>query len=649
MGQDPCRILHNRDTNRRSGDDHVSTLIHQRPVHRFTSLANDVVVTITDTTPLPTNSSYRYAGEMTVELVAPTTFNMTFAAASGTISWADGASAPVPDANGHDHRAADSTSSDYGDGARVPSWIGYVENAATTGTSYTDAQARSAVIDPTYILPSTDGAHDVDDRQRHVDDVQHYGAGAIVDSMIDGMLAGGIQTNKLQLPGGTTTFLRADGAFAVPPGGGGGGQVPITMSLNGSTSGMPGSGLVSGIDLTASTGMTITKSIFGSTGVKYTLSSSGSGALPLYYVAVPSGSATTDTTNISNAISTAASAGGGIVVLQAGTYQINSTITLNSDNVSIIGAGSKLVDASGALPSSGTCLLWTGATLSGVMFSSTATGGPSGCRFEGFGVYGGTTVTAQKAVGMRFAALAHSSFRDMVFCNFSSFGLDLFSHSDPGPNHITMDNVQFDVGTLYWLAHSGDPLSPSTAVAFRIEQDSGGSGGDVFASSFNNIWIIHNYIGVWMGNSDSNLFTNLHTFAYPNTTGPSTPRSPTVAGTPNPGVYVTDDSRLNRIVGCSSAIVCENIGGYPTHSAQCAVYDMDFIDAGSIAGQIYVGVGCELMVSNGSSLTSGTHAGTYYAGPNSGYTGTTHLYSVLFNDSTGLVTLTNRAGTITSF
>ena len=35
-----------------------------------------------------------------------------------------------------------------------------------------------------------------------------------------------------KLPGGTTTFLRADGAFAAPPGGGGGNPVITTTEVN---------------------------------------------------------------------------------------------------------------------------------------------------------------------------------------------------------------------------------------------------------------------------------------------------------------------------------------------------------------------------------------------------------------------------------
>ncbi|HEX3123461.1 MAG TPA: hypothetical protein VHQ21_09185, partial [Rhodanobacteraceae bacterium] len=331
-------------------------------------------------------------------------------------------------------------------------------------------------------------------------------------------------------------------------------------------------------------------------------------------------------------------------VLQAGLYLINSTITLNADAVSIIGAGSSPCDAAGGLPTTGTRLLWTGATLTGCMMLGSTPGHPIGCRYEGFSLFGGSAVGTQKAVGMRFGGGAHCSIRDMAFCNFSSVALDMYSASgDPtdtikGPNHFSIDNVHIDVGSLYWQAYSGMALSPSTAIGFRNEVF---DYGDFFCSTITNMFVIHNYVGVWMGNSDNNTFVGLQTYGYPNSIGPLA-----VAASPQRGLFITDNSRTNRVIGCTSQVVAINNTG-PSIPAQCSIYDLDVLNPGSIANAISVATNCEVMFTVGSLFASGgAAAGDYYAGPNSGTSG---LYSMTFNESLGKISLTNRSGTVTSF
>src|SRR6185369_9082855 len=98
-------------------------------------------------------------------------------------------------------------------------WFGY-RVATSAAAAYTDAQARSAVIDPTYVLPSADGA-----LTWTIVAGTSMKPAITAASITNAMLAGSIQPSKLQGSGGsTTTFLRNDGTWQVPPGTGGGGS-----------------------------------------------------------------------------------------------------------------------------------------------------------------------------------------------------------------------------------------------------------------------------------------------------------------------------------------------------------------------------------------------------------------------------------------
>lgn len=163
----------------------------------------NTTLNVSDSTPVPSISPYKYSGELTVEIVSPGANTVTFGATSGTITWLTGTQ-PTPAASGI-------TIYRFIRRQGTSGWLGRAEPQA--GAAYTNANAQDAVggiflpsstITPTYVS-HTSMAWNVNNL-----------------SITSGMLAGGIAASKISgYPGNTTTFLRGDGAWAVPSGGGG--------------------------------------------------------------------------------------------------------------------------------------------------------------------------------------------------------------------------------------------------------------------------------------------------------------------------------------------------------------------------------------------------------------------------------------------
>ena len=116
-------------------------------------------------------------------------------------------------------------------------WIGYTETQSSA-TTYTDAQARSAVLSSTYLLPSATinwaisaGVSAAPSLIAGSITGTYLAPGAISSSGFFGIgvipntaiAAGTISTNKLNLPGGTAVYMDGTGNFTTPAGGGSGG------------------------------------------------------------------------------------------------------------------------------------------------------------------------------------------------------------------------------------------------------------------------------------------------------------------------------------------------------------------------------------------------------------------------------------------
>jgi hypothetical protein len=172
-----------------------------------------------------------YASELTLEISRiQSTFSVDITW-PGTITWINGGVAPTV-ANGGLTATGfniirlvrvQNTGIANGGGAR---WFGFVENA--TGTTYTDAQARSAVLSSTYLINSATIAMNVVAGTSTTP--------AIINSSITNThisSSANIAASKLAgYPGNSSLFLNGTGGWTVPPGGGGGGGPTLAGNNN---------------------------------------------------------------------------------------------------------------------------------------------------------------------------------------------------------------------------------------------------------------------------------------------------------------------------------------------------------------------------------------------------------------------------------
>lgn len=172
-----------------------------------------ITMTLADTTPVPTAAGWQFASVLTLEIVG--TVTMTWDA---SITWAGGASAPTLSSGTNILRFIKRQG--------VSGWIGYVENVSSG--SYTDAQARTAVLQSAYLIGTSTVQVSVS-------------AGASASFSVP---AGGIGTTQLANSAVTiakisatgtassTTYLRGDGTWSTPSASSG--QAAIQFQFNGS-------------------------------------------------------------------------------------------------------------------------------------------------------------------------------------------------------------------------------------------------------------------------------------------------------------------------------------------------------------------------------------------------------------------------------
>lgn len=193
---------------------------------RLTGIANAVTITLADSTPAPTVGGWQFASQLTLEINSPGANVFTW---PGTITWANGASAPTMSASGINVirliRRQGQTQ-----------WVGYVENPAST--SYSDAQARTAVLNSTYLTNSGSIQWNIiagTSAQPFIPAASISGsllAPACINSTslfasnvvpATAIANGTLPTAKLALPGGSTVYMDGNGNFSTPAGGGSGG------------------------------------------------------------------------------------------------------------------------------------------------------------------------------------------------------------------------------------------------------------------------------------------------------------------------------------------------------------------------------------------------------------------------------------------
>lgn len=172
-----------------------------------------ITMTLADTTPAPYLGLYKFASVLTLEIIG--TVTMTWDA---SITWAGGASAPTLTSGTNILRFIKRQG--------VSGWIGYVENVSSG--SYTDAQARTAVLQSAYLVGTSTVQVSVS-------------AGTSASFSIP---AGGVGTTQLANSAVTiakisatgtassTTYLRGDGTWSTPSASSG--QAAIQFQFNGS-------------------------------------------------------------------------------------------------------------------------------------------------------------------------------------------------------------------------------------------------------------------------------------------------------------------------------------------------------------------------------------------------------------------------------
>lgn len=169
--------------------------LSQGAYHRITP-TGAITMTLADTTPVPTATGWQFASELTLEIIGTTT--MTWDA---SITWAAGASAPTLTSGTNIIRFIKRQG--------VSGWIGYVENVSSGG-GYTDAQARNAVLQSTYLIGSAS-----------VNVAVVGGTSATfsvpTNGITNAMLAGSIAATKLSgYPSDATKFLNGTGGWTAP-------------------------------------------------------------------------------------------------------------------------------------------------------------------------------------------------------------------------------------------------------------------------------------------------------------------------------------------------------------------------------------------------------------------------------------------------
>lgn len=172
-----------------------------------------ITMTLADTTPVPTAAGWQFASVLTLEIVG--TVTMTWDA---SITWAGGASAPTLTSGTNILR--------FIKRQNISGWIGYVENVSSG--SYTDAQARTAVLQSAYLIGTSTVQVSVTGGTSATFSIPAAGVGTTQ------LANSAVTIAKISATGtpSSTTYLRGDGTWATPSASSG--QAAIQFQANGS-------------------------------------------------------------------------------------------------------------------------------------------------------------------------------------------------------------------------------------------------------------------------------------------------------------------------------------------------------------------------------------------------------------------------------
>lgn len=171
-----------------------------------------ITMTLADSSPVPTVVGWQFASVLTLEIVG--TVTMTWDA---SITWAGGASAPTLTSGTNILR--------FIKRQNVAGWIGYVENVSSG--SYTDAQARTAVLQSAYLIGTSTVQVSVSAGTSASFSVPSGGIGTTQ------LANSAVTVAKINATGtpSSTTYLRGDGTWSTPSASSG--QSAIQFQANG--------------------------------------------------------------------------------------------------------------------------------------------------------------------------------------------------------------------------------------------------------------------------------------------------------------------------------------------------------------------------------------------------------------------------------
>ena len=509
---------------------------------RLTGIANNVGINLSDDTPAPTLlptpgiTGWHYASELTLEINMPNPgFAVTF---TTVVTWANGGSAPVMNAGGITIIRLITRQG-------LSGWIGYVESSAAGGGGYTDAQARSAVISGTYLLDSSSVTATIIAGTS----VQYNIAAA---GVTNNMLYGNISAQKLAgYPANAGLFLNGTGGWSTPAGGGGGGgQAPIQLNNNGVNLGTAGT--YTTYNLAPVSSGPINMAVAGSfTTANFT---SAYGEYNVKFYGALGNGFTNDAPAFNAALAAIVANGGGTLYIPAGNYKINSTLTITTSiNIRGEGCAYRTLASSGPVTDVYTTRLTWGGSAGGTMLllDRPAAGQPSagGFTWEGFDTYGaGINIRIRNATG--------ATFRNLSSHNHTICGIDLYG-TNAGSAETTVNNCSF--GLLYTNS------AVTNAIGIRLDGDNASF--DAFGNTFDNLFIVHNYIGLYLGNCDNNTFHYVQTYSNPAT-------CPKIAGL-SPDVYATNNVTAGAGAVCRQCTILHLLGSVVVRNA-ASVYVASF-------------------------------------------------------------------------
>lgn len=162
-----------------------------------------VTFTINDTTPVPTIANWQFASELTLEIIGNQAITWPV-----SVTWINGASAPTLNSGTNIIRLIRRQG--------VSGWLGYSELSGSS--TYTDAQARTAVLQSSYLVGSTSVTIAIVGGSTATFSVP---AGGIGTTQIANTSVTVAKISALGTPS-ATTYLDGSGHWSVPAGGGGG-------------------------------------------------------------------------------------------------------------------------------------------------------------------------------------------------------------------------------------------------------------------------------------------------------------------------------------------------------------------------------------------------------------------------------------------